>query len=67
MQLRFEAVPEHLAPLGVGMDQAYHVVEGNRPIAREGDVAAYREDAALDRHAAYLGPEGTASREGRSG
>jgi len=67
MQRRFEAVLERLAPPGVGRDLAYHAVEGNRPIAREGDVAACREDAAPDTHAAYLDPVGMASREGRSG
>lgn len=67
MQQKFEAVLEHLARRGAGMDQAYRAAEDSRPIARGGDVAACREDAALDRHAAYLGLAGMASREDRSG
>jgi hypothetical protein len=67
MQLKFEAVLEHLGPRGAGMDQACHAAEDSHPIARGADVAACREDAALDRHAAYLGLAGMASREDRSG
>jgi len=67
MQLMFEAVPEHLALPGEGMDRACHVEGDSHPIAREEDVAACREGAGLDRRAAYLGLEDMASREDRSG
>lgn len=67
MQPKFEAVPEHRALLGEGMDRACHAEGDSHPIARAEGVAACREGAGLGRRAAYLGLEGMASREDRSG
>lgn len=50
-----------------GRAQACRVVADSHPIARAVVVAACREDAAVDRHAACPGPEDRASREDRLG
>lgn len=67
MRPRFEAVPEHQALPGEGMDRACHAEEDSHPTAREEGVAACREGAGLDTRAPCLGPEGMASREDRLG
>ena len=65
-QLMFGAVLEHQA-LGVGKDQACHVVVDIRPIARVEVAAACREGAVVGRHAACLALADIPNMEGRLG